>query len=265
MNEALCDEELNALCQVARQIVSPFRSLSIDLVSRPHWSGRHVSQVVTLLQTSMSIHRATRQKSARKQMASHKHTLKLNEGFLEKCLVDVMQTVLSSPGLQMQPDCSSTGSEAGRIAIIPSLPLHACCMPHIVVSYMTCCSRFFQSQLPLLVLFPEIAMSSPGFVELSDLSPEELAIHLARRHEKRKAALAAMKEKPMYQICQLMKNNNALRPDTSPPRTPRDFENFSKRRWEGACRRFRTRMKEWESHYRMKEQENTVNNSCNLS
>ena len=31
--QALCDEELGALCQIARRIVSPFRELSISLVS----------------------------------------------------------------------------------------------------------------------------------------------------------------------------------------------------------------------------------------
>ena len=56
----------------------------------------------------------SKQQSARKQMASQKHTLLVNEGYLEKSLVDVLQNVLCSSGLHMEPDAASiAGSEAG--------------------------------------------------------------------------------------------------------------------------------------------------------
>ena len=86
-------------------------------------------------------------------------------------------------------------------------------------------------------------------VDLSEFSPEELAEYLQRRHDKRCGWLDTMKQSESYKICQMMLADARLQPGSSPPRTPRHFEEFSKRRWEGACRRFRMRMKEWVSHY----------------
>ena len=117
-----------------------------------------------------------------------------------------------------------------------------------------------------------MSSSANGIVDLSLLSSEELASHLAKRHEKRLKALETMQKKPTYKLCQTMINNPSLRPASSPPRTPRNFESFSKRRWEGACRRFRERMKEWESHYNnimsIANESEPVNNgyaTCSLS
>ena len=61
----------------------------------------------------------SKQQSARKQLASQKHTLLMNEGYLDKCLVDVLENVLCSTGLQMEPDAASiAGSEAGMVECI---------------------------------------------------------------------------------------------------------------------------------------------------
>ena len=71
-------------------------------------------------------------------MGSQKHTLKVNEGFLENSLAEVIGNVLCCSGLQMEPDASSAGSEAGitaqstsvnasvRLQVLESLNTQSC-------------------------------------------------------------------------------------------------------------------------------------------
>ena len=66
------------------------------MTSNMYMSAR-VLWLVALLQSS-------EQQSARLQMASHRHTLTLNEGLLDCALTDLVTDVLTSRSLAMEPD-----------------------------------------------------------------------------------------------------------------------------------------------------------------
>ena len=134
----------------------------------------------------------------------------------------------------------------------PSMPLVIACMLSNIaqLNYIRgFVLQFLLEPLPDSKAVASLGMSGAMVIDPEEMTPEEWENHKHKRNLKRFAALDRMKEKENYQTVLLMLANPELQPDTSPPMTPKNFEEFSKRRWEGACKRFRMRIQEWAAHY----------------
>ena len=103
--------------------------------------------------------------------------------------------------------------------------------------------------LPNLRAVALVAMSGSMVIDPEQMTPEEWEEHKRKRNLKRVASLERMKRQKDYQTVLLMLDHPHLQPNSSPPSTPKNFDDFSKRRWEGACKRFRMRVKEWAAHH----------------